>query len=254
MSLLCMCGWGSREREMGNYPRELCTVPSPTTSPGSKRSLHVLTPPRKGVRDSREVLQRGPAFLTERRGTTLNYFHALGVCSQENEREKNIPNALLRVAYVGGGPQREDRTMTHARVALASPYSRPNTCLSVSVSRGITEEDSATHSPVPRRGAGLFHPTAYDLERSEMAAAVAVPAGPHSGSTAPPAPSFFLPAAAIAGYCAISQGKGLRSVAKTLQEGGSRGNREGHHYVPACPPRSPPRPAPPSRPETLTES
>lgn len=54
--LLCTCAWGSGEREMGNYPRELCTMPS-RTSPHSKSSLHVLTPLGKGVRDIREVLQ-----------------------------------------------------------------------------------------------------------------------------------------------------------------------------------------------------
>lgn len=48
--------------------------------------------------------------------------------------------------------------MTHPRMGLASPHSRPNTHLSVSVSPGTAEGDSATHSPVPIRGPGLSHP------------------------------------------------------------------------------------------------
>lgn len=50
--------------------------------------------------------------------------------------------------------------MTHTCVGLTSPHSRPNLRLSVSVSRKIAEDASATHSSVPSRGPGLPHPHA----------------------------------------------------------------------------------------------
>lgn len=60
--------------------RELCSMPSPS-SPASKSSLHVLvlSGMERGQKDTGEVLQRVPAFLSEK-----HEHSALKVRSQEN--------------------------------------------------------------------------------------------------------------------------------------------------------------------------
>lgn len=59
------------------------------------------------MRDIREVLQRVAAFPGEMQRSALNDFNASEICFEKTECLesvlKNIPAALLRVAYAGGG-------------------------------------------------------------------------------------------------------------------------------------------------------
>lgn len=131
--------------------------------------------------------------------------------------------------------------MTHACACLASPRSRPNTRLSVSVSPRRALLPTAL---VPSGEAGLPSPP---------------PARPRSGAqrnggrrrcaregrTAEAQPLSSCQRPPLRADAPCRREKGGWRAAETLQGGGGSrdGNREGHHYMP-CPPSSPPAPLP----------
>lgn len=125
-------------------------MPTPT-SPASKSSLHVLASTEWVDKDTGELLQRVPAFLSEK-----HEHNALEARFQENLWD-NTPSALLQVAYMGGGGggQGGQNNDTHIHGAHFSPLSLSNLHLSVLVSPRIAEGASVTQSSVPTRRPGL---------------------------------------------------------------------------------------------------